>query len=164
MKNQNELLYMVEAYNYGKRLGHRYTVGIFATKEEAIKAVDLEETSRSAKYSCVVFEFEKNSTDGGNQIYASKLHQDYLRTNKLIQEKTLDKIQRYDLQLKYLEDLRRIIKDVGIDSPQVDLNDNNKINMEFRSSIIDGLTKYIAMEYRKINSQRVSAFKQSKEI
>jgi hypothetical protein len=37
-KQEPNLSYIVEAFNYGKRGGHRYIVGVFTNKEQTIAA------------------------------------------------------------------------------------------------------------------------------
>ena len=50
-------LYIVNAYRWGERKNHSYTVGIFIKKQQALNAANNEQKYRGGKYECEVLEY-----------------------------------------------------------------------------------------------------------
>ena len=51
------IVYTVNAYRYGDREAHSYSVGVFSKKSRALKEATIEEEWRGGKYVCEVLEW-----------------------------------------------------------------------------------------------------------
>ena len=51
------IVYSVHAYRWGNRKDHSYPVGVYRTKNKALKAAEAEEQYRGGKYVCEVYKW-----------------------------------------------------------------------------------------------------------
>jgi NTP pyrophosphatase (non-canonical NTP hydrolase) len=56
-----QLVYIVQAYRWGDRDSHSYTVGVFSNEHQAVSAAGIEEAYRGGKYTCEVLGWDLNS-------------------------------------------------------------------------------------------------------
>lgn len=76
MAKDNEV-YIVNAYKWGDREGHSYTVGVYQKKHKAQQVADSHCDYRGGKYACVVEKtfinrFENNDNWHTKEIYRAK--------------------------------------------------------------------------------------------
>lgn len=70
-------IYIVNAYRWGNRENHSYTLGAFTDQQKAIDCAESHTTYRGGKYSCVVEmctlnEFSDEMDDYTTEIYSTK--------------------------------------------------------------------------------------------
>lgn len=67
-------IYVVNAYRFGNRENHSYTVGVFSKKNAAIKCVDSHSEYRGGKYSCVVERCVMNCFENSMDEYTVEIY------------------------------------------------------------------------------------------
>jgi hypothetical protein len=70
----NVSVYVVNAYRFGDRENHSYTLGVFTKKSKAIKCADSHYEYRGGKYICTVEECVLNIFDNDFDNYTEEIY------------------------------------------------------------------------------------------